>query len=112
MAYWQPEGYHQMGQGEYSGISAEEVLERMKRAAGTKSMLELSTWLNVRQSWLSDARRRNIIPAAWLRALILKKSEYNPVWVISGQGEKLVKEYRFTWAEVRSMLPRPFDSEE
>ena len=112
MAYWQPEGYHQMGQGEYPDISVEEVLERMKKATGTESMLELSTWLNVRQSWLSDARRRNIIPAAWLRALILKKSEYNPVWVISGQGEKLMKEYQLTWAEVRFMLPRPHDSEE
>ena len=46
----QPEGHHQMGQVESPYISVEEVLERMKKATGTEPMLELSTWLNVRQS--------------------------------------------------------------
>ena len=45
MAYWEPEGYHQLGQGEYAGITAEEVLERMKEATGTTTMLELANWL-------------------------------------------------------------------
>ena len=105
MAYWQPEGYHQMGLGKYFGISAEDVLERMKEATGTQSMLELANLLDARQSWLSDAKRRNIIPVAWLRALVLKKSDYNTVWVMTDQGEKLWEEYRLTWAGVRSMLP-------
>ena len=105
MAYWEPEGYHQMGQREYAGITTKEVLERMKEATGTSTMLELANWLDARQSWLSDAKRRNIIPVAWLRALILKKSDYNPVWVITGQGQKLWEEYHLTWAGVRSVLP-------
>ena len=104
MAYWEPEGYHQMGQGEYAGITAKEVLERMKEATGTSTMLELATWLGARQSWLSDAERQNIVPVAWLRALVLKQSDYNPVWVITGQGEKLWDEYHLTWAGVRFAL--------
>jgi len=83
-----------MGQGEYSNISAEDVLERMKEATSTHSMLELASWLDVRQSLLSDAKRRNIIPVAWLRALILNKTDYNPVWVMTGQGGKFWTEYR------------------
>ena len=105
MAYWEPEGYHQMGQGEYAGITAKDVLKRIKEATGTSTMLELANWLNARQSWLSDAERRNIIPVAWLRALVLKKSDYNPVWVITGQGEKVWEGYYLTWAGVRSLLP-------
>lgn len=100
-------GFHQMGQGEYAGITANEVLKRMNEATGTHTMLELANWLEARQSWLSDAKRRNIIPVAWLRTLVLKKSDYNPVWVMTGQGEKLWEEYRLTWAGVRSVLPSP-----
>ena len=111
MAYWEPEGYHQMGCGKYAGITADDVLKRMNEATGTHTMLELANWLGARQSWLSDAKRRNIIPVAWLRTLVLKKSDYNPVWVMTGQGEKLWEEYSLTWAGMRAVLPEAFDSD-
>ena len=95
MNYWEPEGYHQLGEGKYVAITAEAVLRRMCEATGAKSQRELADWLGVRQSCLSDACRRNIVPVRWLRVLVLKRSDYTPVWVLTGAGEKLWSAYRF-----------------
>ena len=46
MTYWEPEGFHLLGE----GISAKEVLNRMREATGTTSQRELADWLGVRQS--------------------------------------------------------------
>ena len=91
MTYWAPEGYHQLGEGEYAGVTASAVLERFREATKTKTMFELADWLGVRASFVSDVQRRNIMPVAWLRLLVERKSEYNPTWVLTGQGEKFWK---------------------
>lgn len=88
MTYWNPEGYHQLGKGEYAGISTADVLRRMREATGSATLEELTAWLGVRQSMLSDANRRNIIPIQWLRQLVLKKVRYHPLWVLTGRGDK------------------------
>ena len=85
MTYWEPEGFHLLGE----GISAKEGLNRMREATGTTSQRELADWLGVRQSLLSDAQRRDIIPIRWMRLLIEKQVKHNPVWILTGQGEKL-----------------------
>ena len=85
MTYWEPEGFHLLGE----RISAKEVLNRMREATGTTSQRELADWLGVRQSLLSDAQRRDIIPIRWMRLLIEKQVKHNPVWILTGQGEKL-----------------------
>ena len=90
-SYWGSEGYHQLGQGEYAEVEADDVLERLKEATETKTMFELADWLGVRASFVSDVQRRNIMPVAWLRLLVDRKSEYNPTWVLTGQGEKFWK---------------------
>ena len=89
MTYWEPEGFHQLGEGNYTGISARDVLNRMREATGTASQRELADWLGVRQSLLSDAQRRDFIPIRWLQLLIEKQIRHNSVWILTGQGEKL-----------------------
>lgn len=88
MAYWEPEGFHQLGEDDYEGISAREVLKRMQEATGTTSQKDLADWLEVPQSQLSDVQRRDIIPIRWMRLLIVKQIEYNPMWILTGRGEK------------------------
>ena len=103
MTYWEPEGYHQLGEREYAGITTTDVLQRMQEATGVKCLRELADWLGARRSWLSDAQRRNIMPARWLQALVLKLSEYSPVWVLTGQGEKLWSEGHFAEADLEAL---------
>lgn len=88
MPYWEPEGYHQLGEGEYAEVMVSAVLERFSEATETKTTFNLANWLGVRVSFVSDVQRRNIMPVAWLRLLVDRKSKYNPTWVLTGQGEK------------------------
>lgn len=88
MTYWEPEGYHQLGEGEYAEISAKDVFSRMREATSTTNQEELADWLEMRQSALSDAARRNIIPIRWLQLLVQKHVAYTPFWVLTGQGNK------------------------
>lgn len=78
-AYWEPEGYYQLGEGEYSQTSAEDVLSRMCQGTGISTLTELATHLGVRLSWLSDAKRRNILPIRWLQGMS------DPVWILTGK---------------------------
>ena len=82
-------GYHQLGAAEYAEITARDVVERFKEATGTKTLSALANWLEEDRAHLAHATQRNSIPVAWFRLLILKKSTYNPVWVLTGQGEKI-----------------------
>ena len=103
--YWEPEGYYQLGEGDYTEITAREVLQRLNAATGTQGQLALANWLGARQSSLSDAIRRNIIPASWLQLLLIKQTGYNPVWVLTGKGEAYSGEWRLTLAGLRGALP-------
>ncbi len=94
MPYWEPEGYHQLGVGEYAGVTATDVFRRMQEATGARNLDELAIWLDARRSWLSDARRRNIMPIGWLRQLVFKHSDHSPYWVMTGRGEKLLRVWR------------------
>lgn len=85
--YCEPEGCYLLGQGEYEGITVDAVLARFKAATGAKTRIELADWLGVRQSLVSDVRRRNIFPARWLRLLLERQTYCNPVWVLTGRGE-------------------------
>lgn len=80
------EGFHVFGQGKYENSTFDEVIQRMYTAAGVQSQVELANWLGVKQSWISDAKRRGRMPILWLRELIFK-TNYNPYWVMTGQGE-------------------------
>ncbi len=61
--------------------------KRVFEAAECRTQVELADFLEVRQSSISDARRRQSIPAEWRMKLFAKK-RVNPEWVICGQGSK------------------------
>jgi len=65
-------------------------LERIHSTAGTRTQTQLAEFLGIRQSSISDAKKRQSIPAEWLLKLLLLKS-VNPEWVMTGQGPHLLR---------------------
>ena len=62
-------------------------LARVFEATGCRTQMELAKVLGIRQSSISDAKKRNAIPADWLLTLI-RDYNINPEWVIQGVGPK------------------------
>ncbi len=61
--------------------------QRVFEAAGCKTQVELADFLEVRQSSVSDAKRRQSIPAEW-RVKLYEKNRINPEWILRGEGGK------------------------
>lgn len=68
---------------EISGFQT--VMERIYAATGTSTQQELALLLGIRQSSISDAKRRAIIPFRWLLTLSRLRS-VNPDWVLTGKA--------------------------
>ena len=66
------------------------ALARVFEAAGCRTQTELAAFLGVRQSSISDAKKRGSIPADWLLTL-LWKTWINPIWVLTGQGTRTLQ---------------------
>ncbi len=62
-------------------------LERFFEAAGCRTQTELAEFLGIRQSSISDAKKRGSIPPDWL-LLLWRKKGINPDWILTGQGSK------------------------
>lgn len=62
-------------------------LDRVYETAGCRTQTELAKFLGMRQSSISDAKKRGSIPADWLRTLWRKKG-VNPDWILTGHGPK------------------------
>lgn len=62
-------------------------LDRVYEAAGCRTQTELAKFLGMRQSSISDAKKRGSIPADWLLTLWRKKG-VNPDWILTGHGPK------------------------
>ncbi len=73
------------------GQQAESVaqLARVFEAAGCRTQLELAAVLDIRQSSISDAKRRRAIPSDWLVKLLYLRG-VNPTWIMSGTGPKFL----------------------
>lgn len=71
-------------------VDFNEVLGRIKEATGARTQVELATVLDIRQSSISDAKRRNSIPADWYMKLF-KKYGLNPDWLSDGKGPHYLK---------------------
>ena len=82
--YCGPFGFHQMGKGGYAGISAEDVIKRMKKATHCTNLYELAIHLKTSHMDIRDAKRRNIIPLVWLRELVQSHGETSPIWIMTG----------------------------
>ena len=60
-------------------------MERIKLVTGKRTQFELATFFGVRQSLVSDAKRRGKIPPDWL-ATLLRAKNVNPEWLLTGKG--------------------------
>ncbi|MGE4293874.1 MAG: helix-turn-helix domain-containing protein [Desulfovibrio sp.] len=98
----------------------EGALMRMHELYGTRTQVELAEALGVRQSSISDAKRRRSIPDGWLvSALSLKNA--SPGWILYGEEPRwlvpaddcgeLVSRAAIE-AEVRAELERPLETAE
>ncbi|WP_243544858.1 LexA family transcriptional regulator [Pseudodesulfovibrio tunisiensis] len=61
----------------------EEVLDRIKKATGARTQVQLAEVLDVRQSSISDAKRRCSIPAEWFLKLY-RSHGLSPDWLHDG----------------------------
>ncbi|MGE4469358.1 MAG: helix-turn-helix domain-containing protein [Desulfovibrio sp.] len=94
------------------GIEA--AFERIHALCGTRTQVELSRFLGVQQSTISDARRRRSIPDSWLVCL-MRRTGADPDWVLTGQGERwrlLSADYRqpVDRAEIEAEIRRELDN--
>jgi hypothetical protein len=64
----------------------EMAMKRIKDVTGCNTQVKLAEFLGVRQSSISDAKRRHTIPASWLLT-ILTKTNLNPLWILNGDPE-------------------------
>ncbi|WP_027186131.1 LexA family transcriptional regulator [Desulfovibrio inopinatus] len=69
----------------------DEAIERIKKATGTRTQVELAKILDIRQSSISDAKRRKSIPSDWLIKLF-RSHGLNPDWITSGQEPQCLKD--------------------
>ncbi len=65
--------------------SFEEAYERIKYATNTRTQIEIAEVLEIRQSSISDAKRRNSVPGDWYMKLF-EKFGLNPDWLKRGVG--------------------------
>lgn len=63
----------------------EEIFERIKLATNTRTQVELAEVLDIRQSSISDAKRRNSVPSDWYMKLF-EKFGLNPDWLKKSVG--------------------------
>ncbi|SDF93840.1 LexA family transcriptional regulator [Desulfovibrio legallii] len=62
-----------------------EIYERIKLATNSRTQVELAEVLDIRQSSISDAKRRNSVPGDWYMKLF-EKFGLNPDWLKQGVG--------------------------
>lgn len=60
-------------------------MARIQLVTGKDSQIELANFLGVRQSAVSDAKRREKIPSCWLVTLLRVKNVH-PEWILTGKG--------------------------
>ena len=63
----------------------ENSFNRLNQVADCRTQTELADLLGIKQSSISDAKKRNAIPAEWLVKLLRLKG-INPEWILTGLG--------------------------
>ena len=64
-------------------------MERIKLITGKRTQVELADLLGVKQSSISDAKRRGKIPSSWL-VILMRYKHANPEWILTGNGSTFV----------------------
>jgi len=70
------------------------ALQRVFESAECKTQAQLADFLEIRQSNISDAKKRKSIPAEWLIKL-LKLKWINPEWILTGEGSQYLKPSKY-----------------
>lgn len=60
-------------------------IKRIQLITDKHTQTELADFFGIRQSSVSDAKRRSAIPSSWLLKLMLSRN-VNPEWVLTGNG--------------------------
>lgn len=68
----------------------DEIFERIKLATNTRTQMELAEVLDIRQSSISDAKRRNSVPADWFMKLF-ESFGLSPDWLKKGTGPMFLR---------------------
>ena len=69
--------------------SFDNFMERVRQETGARTQIELAEILAIRQSSISDAKRRGSVPGEWQLKLMILHS-LNPVWLLTGDGPRYV----------------------
>lgn len=69
----------------------EDAIERIKKSTGARTQVDLANILGIRQSSISDAKRRQSVPAEWLLKLY-RTHGLNPDWILEGVDPQYLKE--------------------
>lgn len=64
----------------------DERLVRIQQVTGCRTQMQLAEYIGVRQSSISDAKRRGSIPGEWLLT-IWRATGTNPDWILHGDDE-------------------------
>lgn len=67
--------------------SFESQYRRVFEAAECRTQVKLAELLEIKQSSISDAKKRKSIPADW-RVKLFEKKRINPEWILYGEGAK------------------------
>lgn len=78
----------------------DEAFERIKKATDMRTQVEIAKLLDIRQSSISDAKRRQSIPDSWLIKLY-QIYNLNPNWIIDGELPQFLGEQRGGALQVR-----------
>lgn len=78
----------------------DEAFDRIKKSTGLRTQVEIAKLLDIRQSSISDAKRRQSIPDSWLIKLYQIYS-LNPNWILDGAEPQFLGEHRGGALEVR-----------
>lgn len=66
-------------------VNFDDIFDRIKLATSTRTQVELADVLGIRQSSISDAKRRNSVPADWYMKLF-EQFGLNPDWLKKAHG--------------------------
>ena len=79
------------------------ALQRVFEAAECWTQVELALVLGIRQSSISDAKKRNSVPAEQLITL-LRLKRVSPEWILSGTGARFLQPVEYSEAYTASLL--------
>lgn len=67
------------------------AMQRIKAVTRSRTQVELADIFGIRQSSISDAKRRRQVPPGWLVTLVQRYAA-SPAWILDGQGQPYLKE--------------------